>query len=60
MESDKYDIVGRPQAEGVPSMRQLRGMLRSLLEDRFKLTIHREKRESAGLRSASSAAAVRS
>jgi uncharacterized protein (TIGR03435 family) len=45
MASDRYDVVGRPQAEGVPNERQLRGMIRTLLEDRFKLTIHREKRE---------------
>ncbi len=45
MESDKYDITGRPLAEGVPNIAQLRAMIRSLLEDRFKLTIHRERRD---------------
>ena len=45
MTSDKYDVTGRPQAEGIPSMVQLRGMIRSLLQDRFKLTFHREKRD---------------
>ncbi len=45
MESDKFDITGRPQAEGTPSSTQLRGMIRSILESRFKLTTHREKRE---------------
>lgn len=45
MASDRYDVVGRPQAEGLPSERQLRGMIRTLLEDRFKLVIHRETRE---------------
>jgi uncharacterized protein (TIGR03435 family) len=45
MASDRYDVVGRPLAEGVPNERQLRAMIRSLLEDRFKLVVHREKRE---------------
>ncbi len=45
MESDKYDITGRPLAEGVPNIAQLRAMIRSLLEDRFKLAIHRERRD---------------
>ena len=45
MASDRYDVVGRPLAEGLPNERQLRAMIRSLLEDRFKLAIHREKRE---------------
>lgn len=45
MESDKYDITGRPQAEGTPSSVQLRGMIRSLLQSRFKLTTHTEKRD---------------
>ncbi len=45
MESDKFDITGRPQAEGTPSSTQLRGMIRSILESSFKLTTHREKRE---------------
>jgi uncharacterized protein (TIGR03435 family) len=45
MASDKFDIVGRPQAEGVPNDRQIRAMIRALIEDRFKLTIHRDKRE---------------
>jgi uncharacterized protein (TIGR03435 family) len=45
MESDKYDITGRPVAEGTPNDRQLREMIRTLLEERFKLTIHRDKRD---------------
>lgn len=45
MESDKFDITGRPQAEGTPSTVQLRGMILTLLQDRFKLTTHTEKRE---------------
>jgi uncharacterized protein (TIGR03435 family) len=44
-ENDKYDITARPVAEGVPNVDQLRGMLRGLLADRFKLMVHTEKKE---------------
>ncbi len=44
METDKFDVNGIPQAEGVPSTEQLRGLIQSLLKDRFKLTTHFEKR----------------
>jgi uncharacterized protein (TIGR03435 family) len=45
MESDKYDITGQPEGQGQPNQQQMRAMLRALLEDRFKLTTHRETRE---------------
>jgi len=45
MESDKYDVTGQPEGDGLPSERQLRGMLQKLIEDRFKFTMHRETRE---------------
>lgn len=45
MESDKFDVTGQPQAEGVPSTEQLRALIRSMLTDRFKLTVHTEKKE---------------
>jgi uncharacterized protein (TIGR03435 family) len=41
--TDGYDIEAK--AEGDPSQRQLLLMLQSLLEDRFKLKVHRETRE---------------
>jgi uncharacterized protein (TIGR03435 family) len=44
-ETDAFDITGRPEAKGVPNQRQLRGMLQKLLEDRFKLTTHTEKKD---------------
>jgi uncharacterized protein (TIGR03435 family) len=44
-ENDKFDIQGRPAAEGIPNTDQLRGLMRSLLADRFKLTTHNEKKE---------------
>ena len=45
MSSERFDITGRPQAEGIPSQTQIRALLRSLIETRFGLTTHREKRE---------------
>jgi uncharacterized protein (TIGR03435 family) len=44
-ESQKYDVTGQPEAPGIPSIVQLRGMIRQLLTDRFKLAFHRDKRE---------------
>jgi len=40
---ERYDIEAR--AEGVPTETQMRQMLRSLLEDRFKLKVHYETRQ---------------
>jgi bla regulator protein blaR1 len=45
MESDKYDVTGQPEGQGLPDMKQLRALMRQLLTDRFKLSFHREKRE---------------
>lgn len=45
LDSEKYDITGKPEQEGIPSIPQLRVMVRKLLEDRFKLVSHREKKE---------------
>jgi uncharacterized protein (TIGR03435 family) len=45
MESEKYDVTGQPEGQGMPSERQLRAMLQKLIEDRFKFTTHRETRE---------------
>jgi uncharacterized protein (TIGR03435 family) len=45
IENDRFDVTGRPQAEGVPSQEQLRGLIKSLLADRFKLAVHTEKRD---------------
>ncbi len=44
---DLYDIEGKPDAEGVPNDKQLKTMLQKLLAERFKLTVHHEKREMA-------------
>lgn len=45
MENDRYDVTGRPQAEGTPNDRQIRAMIKNLLADRFKLTVHTDKKE---------------
>src|SRR5580704_11837095 len=41
--TDRYDIQAR--AQGDPTKDQMRLMMRSVLEDRFKLTMHTEPRE---------------
>ena len=43
--SQKFDVTGQPESPGVPSITQLRGMIRLLLTERFKLAFHRDKRE---------------
>jgi uncharacterized protein (TIGR03435 family) len=45
MNKDRYDISGTPDVEGLPNPAQLKVMLQNLLKDRFKLTIHEEKKE---------------
>jgi len=44
-ESDKYDITGRPESPGQPSVAQLKIMIQKLLADRFQLQFHRDKKE---------------
>jgi uncharacterized protein (TIGR03435 family) len=45
MASEKYDNVGQPNGEGVPSEEQWKEMVRKLMADRFQLKFHTEKRE---------------
>jgi len=45
MESEKYDILAKPDTEGVPNAAQLRSMVQKLLVERFGLEFHREKKE---------------
>jgi uncharacterized protein (TIGR03435 family) len=47
LESDRFDITAKPEAQGIPNATQLRTMLRTLLAERFGLTFHTEKREMA-------------
>lgn len=43
--SDRYDITGKPESDGVPDVTQLKTMVQKLLEERFGLKFRREKRE---------------
>ena len=45
LDSEKYDISGRPDTPGQPSRDQLKLMIQKLLADRFQLKFHIEKRE---------------
>jgi uncharacterized protein (TIGR03435 family) len=45
MNSEKFDIEGKPDIPGTPSREQLRTMVKKLLADRFQLKFHNEKRE---------------
>lgn len=47
MNTDRYDISGIVDQEGVPSDKQFRSMIQKLLADRFRLTFHRDHREMA-------------
>ena len=42
---DRYDINATLDTEGMPSDKQLRLAVRKLLEDRFKITFHKDKKE---------------
>jgi len=45
--TDRFDVDGVPDVEGELNLKQMQGMYRKLLADRFNLTFHREKRELA-------------
>ena len=45
IESDKFDILAKPDTPGVPNVTQLRSMAQKLLGERFGLEFHREKKE---------------
>jgi uncharacterized protein (TIGR03435 family) len=47
MEGERYDIVGKPEPGRLPSADELKTMLRGLLADRFKLTVHRAPKEAS-------------
>ncbi len=44
-DSDKVDLVAKPDKPGIPSVKQMKAMLQKLLADRFSLTFNKEKRE---------------
>jgi uncharacterized protein (TIGR03435 family) len=45
LDSDRFDIVGKPDTPGGPNMTQLKMMLQKLLADRLRLTLHHETKE---------------
>ena len=45
VETDKFDIDAQPDGEGAPSDKQWKGMVQKLLAERFKLTLHHDKKE---------------
>jgi hypothetical protein len=45
LETEKYDLLAKPDGEGQPNDKQWKMMLQKLLADRFKLTFHRDKKE---------------
>src|SRR5262249_32855220 len=44
-ESDKYDVTGKPDVPGLPSVTQMKVMLQKLVADRFQLKFHHEKKD---------------
>jgi len=44
-ETERYDISAKPDLPGMPSVTQLKTMVQKMLEERFQITAHREKRE---------------
>jgi uncharacterized protein (TIGR03435 family) len=45
METDKWDVSGLPDLDGLPSWEQWKAMLRRLLGERFQLKFHTEQKE---------------
>jgi len=43
----RWDVDGTPDVDGQPSMKQMQGMVRKLLAERFGLQLHHEQREMA-------------
>lgn len=44
-DSDRFDVSGKPNSPGMPSVRQMQLMMQKMLADRFSLTFHKEKKE---------------
>jgi uncharacterized protein (TIGR03435 family) len=45
MDQDRYDIEARQDVDGLANDKQLRAMVRKLIEDRFQIKIHHDKRD---------------
>lgn len=44
-DSDKFDVEGKPDTAGMPTVTQMRTMLQKLLMERFSLKFHKEQKE---------------
>jgi hypothetical protein len=47
LESEKYDVTGKPDKSGQPNVPQIKLMLQKLLADRFQLKFQRDNKEMA-------------
>lgn len=47
LDSDKFDLDGKPDTPGQPNVDQMKIMIKKLLADRFQLKFHTEKKELA-------------
>jgi uncharacterized protein (TIGR03435 family) len=45
LEAEKFDVSGKPDTAGMPTVSQMKLMIQKLLADRFALTFHREPKE---------------
>jgi uncharacterized protein (TIGR03435 family) len=45
LDDTMYDVVANAEGEGTPTKGEFRQMMQSLLADRFKLSVHRERKE---------------
>jgi len=45
LETEKFDISAKPDQAGIPNATQVRTMVQKLLEERFQLVFHRDKKE---------------
>jgi uncharacterized protein (TIGR03435 family) len=45
MDTEKYDVTGKPEGEGQPNGNQWKIMVQKMLADRFQLTFHHDKKE---------------
>jgi hypothetical protein len=45
VDSEKFDLLAKPDVPGMPSVNQMKAMMQKLIEDRFSLKFHHEKKE---------------
>lgn len=45
LDSEKFDVTGKPDTPGIPRINQLKMMMQKLLADRFELKYHKDKKE---------------